>query len=265
MEPLELLEKKIARKAARAIHEFSMITEGDRVLVALSGGKDSWTLLNVLLRLRRNSPVKFTVSAATVHPGFPEFDPSPLQKYLSGRGIEYFIERAPLGEIIENHKTPGTSYCAFCARLRRGVLYTFAKREGFTKIALGHHADDLIETLLLAQFFTGEIKSIPPVLLADDGVNVVIRPLCRVFEEEISAYSQVADFPVISCGCPPHRTGAEELNRAKMKKMLSELEKGHHGIKANLLSCLGRVRTRYLMQKNLHILDEGEPCPLKKP
>lgn len=245
MTPVERLEKKILRRVGRAIADFRMIEEGDRVLVALSGGKDSWTLLHALHALRRRAPVSFEVCAVTVQPGFPGFRTEALEEHCRRVGYPHFTEQSQIYEIVEAKRTPGTSYCAFCSRLRRGILYGIAQREGFTKIALGHHADDLIETLLLAQFFTGEIKSMPPVLKAEDGVNTIIRPLCTVFEEDVRAFATVSEFPVVCCGCPV--CGVEEQQRKRVKALLRDLEAEHPGIKANMLASLGRVRHGFLM------------------
>ncbi len=244
---LELLEKKILRKMGRAIADYDMIREGDRVLVALSGGKDSWTLLHGLEALRRRAPVRFELHAVTVHPGFPGFSTEPIEAYCRQHGFRHFVEPSRIYEIVEAKRTPGTSYCAFCSRLRRGVLYSLARRLGYTKIALGHHADDLIETLLLSQFFTGEIKSMPPVLRAEDGVNVVIRPLCLVFEEDIRRYALARGFPVVCCGCPV--CGVEDQKRRRVKALLRQLEAEHPGIKASMLASLGRVRHGYLLDR----------------
>jgi tRNA 2-thiocytidine biosynthesis protein TtcA len=239
------LEKRILRKAGRAIADFDMITEGDRILVALSGGKDSWTLLHCLESLRRRAPVRFEVAAVTVQPGFPGFNVEPVEAFCRERGHRHWVERSRIYDIVEAKRAPGTSYCAFCSRLRRGVLYGIAEREGYTKIALGHHADDLIETLLLSQFFTGEIKSMPPVLHAEDGVNVVIRPLCTVFEADLRAFATTQGFPIVCCGCPV--CGVEDMKRKRIKLLLNQLEAEHQGIKASMLSSLGRVRHESLM------------------
>jgi tRNA 2-thiocytidine biosynthesis protein TtcA len=204
--------------------------------------------------LRRAALVPFEVTAVTLHPGFPGFDPEPISSYCAEMGFPHFMEPTPIHDILEEKKTALTDYCAYCARFRRGILYTLAKREGFNRIALGHHADDLIETLLMAQFFTGEIKSMPPLLHADDGVNVVIRPLCYLFEQEIVRYSDLMRYPIVRCGCPvgdaPHKM------RLRVKRLLGDLEAEHPGIKANLLSSLGRVRLRYLMPGRF---GSGEP------
>ncbi|MFU8856820.1 MAG: tRNA 2-thiocytidine(32) synthetase TtcA [Deferrisomatales bacterium] len=243
----DLLEKRLLRKVGRAVHDFGMIRGGERVLVALSGGKDSWTLLHCLEALRRRAPVIFEVAAVTIHPGYPWFDPEPVEAYCRAHGFRHWVEASKIYEIVEAHRDPGSSYCSFCSRLRRGVLYGVARREGFSRIALGHHADDLIETLLLSQFFTGEIKSMPPLLRAEDGVNVVIRPLCKVFEEDILAYAAARGFPLVGCGCPV--CGARDTKRQQVKALLADWERGHPGIKASLLSSLGRVRREYLMER----------------
>lgn len=244
-EPAHLLEKRILRKAGRAIADFGMIAEGDRVLVALSGGKDSWTLLHCLDALRRRAPVAFEVHAVTLHPGFPAFCTGPIERYCREAGFRHWVEPTRIYDIVEAKREPGTSYCAFCSRLRRGVLYGIGQRKGYTKIALGHHADDLIETLLLSQFFTGEIKSMPPLLRAEDGVNVVIRPLCTVFERDVRAFAGLRGFPVVCCGCPV--CGVEDSKRKRVKALLAQLEAEHPGIKASMLASLGRVREGYLM------------------
>ncbi|MHB8763082.1 MAG: tRNA 2-thiocytidine(32) synthetase TtcA [Deferrisomatales bacterium] len=244
-----LLGRRILRRVGRAIADFSMIAAGDRVLVALSGGKDSWTLLHCLESLRRKAPVPFDLVAVTVDPGFPGFRTQPIAEGCRARGFQHFVEPSNLYEIVEEKRDPGSSYCSFCARLRRGILYGAARREGFNKIALGHHADDLIETLLLSQFFTGEIKSMPPVLRAEDGVNTVIRPLCSVFEADIRAFAAAQQFPVVCCGCPV--CGVEEMQRKRVKALLGQWEAEHPGVKASMLASLGRVRTGYLMDRTL--------------
>ena len=240
------LTARVLRATGRAIGDYGMIVEGDRVLVALSGGKDSWVLLHMLETLKKRSPVRFEVTAVTVHPGYPEYDPAPVERHCKRLGYRHFTEPSNMYEIIEAKREPGSSYCAMCARLRRGILYGVAKREGFTKIALGHHADDLIETLLMAEFYTGEIKSMPPLLLADDGVNVVIRPLCYAWEEDLAKLALSWEFPVVSCGCV--MAVCTTTKRQRMKALLKTMETEHPGVKANLLSSLGRVRTRYLMK-----------------
>jgi tRNA 2-thiocytidine biosynthesis protein TtcA len=241
------MERRILRRVGRAIADFGMIEDGDRVLVALSGGKDSWTLLHCLGELRQKAPVSFELAAVTVHPGFPGFRTEPLEAYCQARGHAHWVEGSRIYEIVERKRAPGTSYCSFCSRLRRGVLYGAAQREGYTKIALGHHADDLIETLLLSQFFTGEIKSMPPVLRAEDGINVIVRPLCTVFEADIRRFAELLGVPIVCCGCPV--CGVEDMKRKRVKALLTRLEAEHPGLKASMLSSLGRVRHGYLMDR----------------
>lgn len=256
--PTGKLSHGIIRRAGRAIGDYGMITGGDRILVALSGGKDSWVLLYVLGELRKRSPAKFDLTAVTVHPGYPDFDPTPIEDFCRERGYRHFTEPSNMFDIIEQKREPGSSYCSICSRLRRGILYSVAEREGFTKIALGHHADDLIETFLMAAFFTGEIKSMPPLLKAEDGRNVVIRPLCYVFEEEVVALATALGFPLISCGCVV--SGCVHSQRHRMKALLARMEAEHPGVKANLLSSLGRVRTEFLMTRPANV----EPPPMVK-
>jgi tRNA 2-thiocytidine biosynthesis protein TtcA len=245
---LQSIEKKIIRKVGKAIHDFGMISEGDRIMVGLSGGKDSWTLLHTLHELKKRAPIKFDIFAVTVHPGFEGFATSIVEEHCKEQGYNHFVEPTVMEKILEEKTRPGTTYCSLCARLRRGVLYSVAKREGYTKVALGHHADDLIETLLMTELFNGEIKSMPPVLQADDGVNVLIRPLCYVFEQTIIDFTMVRGFPLIPCGCPM-KCGTDVVARKRVKRLLSELEEEHPGVKANLLASLGRVRESTLMNK----------------
>ncbi len=238
-------EQKIQRLTGRGIGDFGMIVNHDRILVALSGGKDSWTLLHMLERLRQRAPVDFTLIALTVHPGLPGFQTDLLENYLHMRGFAHRIVHAPIFSIMREKLTPGETPCALCSRIRRGVLYTQARELGCTKIALGHHRDDFIETLLLNQFYNGKIKAMAPVLNADDGQNVVIRPLVYVPEESIIQYSSAAGFPITSCACPA--VGNQDLKRVKIKKLLESLEQEKPGIKASLLASLADVEYRHLL------------------
>ena len=237
-------EHHIRRLAGRAIGDFGLVRNKDRILVALSGGKDSWTLLHVLDNLRKRAPVSFTLTAVTVHPGFPGFQTTPMEEYLHAHDFEYRVIHAPIHRLMLDKLTPDDIPCALCSRIRRGVLYTQARALGCTKIALGHHRDDFIETLLLNQFFNGTIKAMAPVLLADDGRNVVIRPLVYVAEEDIVQYAAKAGFPVTCCACPA--CGDPDQKRVQIKRMLTELEKTHPGIKASLLAALAHVDARHL-------------------
>jgi tRNA 2-thiocytidine biosynthesis protein TtcA len=241
------LEQRIRRLVGKAVGDFGLIRDGDRILVALSGGKDSWTLLTMLEELRLRAPVAFSLVAVTIHPGFPGFGTEPMESFLRTQGYEYRLVPAPIHELALEKLTPDDTPCALCSRIKRGVLYTQAGELGCTKIALGHHRDDFIETLLLNQFFNGKIKAMSPLLRADDGKNTVIRPLVYVPEEEIIRYVPLAGFPVTCCACPA--CGDPDHKRSKIKKLLADLEKEHPGIKANLLAALGDVEPRHLLLK----------------
>jgi len=245
------IEKSIARKTGRAIGDYDMISDGDRILVALSGGKDSWTLLYALDALRKKAPVKFSLVAVSIDPGFPGFRSDIVERHLSGTGFEYHIERSNIYGVITGKMGPDElGYCSFCARLRRGVLYRLAGELSCTKVALGHHADDLIESLLMSAFYNGELRSMPPKLLAEDGVNVVIRPLCYVFEDETKAFAREKGLPVIGCGCPV--CGGSAMKRHKVKALLNKLEAEDPGIKDNLLAALGNLKPKYLLDKRFY-------------
>jgi tRNA 2-thiocytidine biosynthesis protein TtcA len=239
------IEHAIRRRVGRAIGDFSLIADNDRILVALSGGKDSWTLLHMLLKLQQRAPIRFSLVAVTVHPGFPGFDPRPLEAYLAERGIEYHVVSAPVHTVMLETLGPDETPCSLCARIKRGVLYSRAREMGCTSIALGHHADDFIETLLLNLFFNGRIKAMSARYLADDGKTSVIRPLVYVSEESIIHYARTSDFPVVCCACPA--CGDEDLQRNRIKRLLADLEQEHPGIKANVLAALGRVDPRHLL------------------
>ena len=237
-------EHRIRRLTGKAIGDFELVRNKDRILVALSGGKDSWTLLHVLDSLRKRAPVSFSLIAVTVHPGFPGFQTTLMEEYLRARHFEYRVVHAPIHRLMLDKLTPDDIPCALCSRIRRGVLYTQARVLGCTKIALGHHREDFIETLLLNQFFNGTIKAMAPILHADDGRNVVIRPLVYVAEEDIVVFAAKAGFPVTCCACPA--CGDPDQKRVQIKKMLTELEQTHPGVKASLLAALAHVDARHL-------------------
>jgi tRNA 2-thiocytidine biosynthesis protein TtcA len=245
MRTLEERETRIRRLVGKAIGDFGLITEGDRILVALSGGKDSWTLLRMLELLRRRAPVNFTLVAVTVHPGFPGFRTEAMEDYLRAERFEHYVVTAPIHALIQMKLAPHEVPCPLCSRMRRGVLYTQAAALGCSKVALGHHRDDFIETLLLNLFYNGTIKAMAPLLQADDGRNVVIRPLVYVAEEETAAYAVEAGFPVTCCACPA--CGDRDQKRVRVKELLAGLEKDHPGIKASLLAALGDVDLRHLL------------------
>ncbi|PYS96506.1 MAG: tRNA 2-thiocytidine(32) synthetase TtcA [Acidobacteria bacterium] len=241
------LLKPLARRVGRAIEDFRLIEDHDRILCAMSGGKDSYAMLHLLEHLRRRAPVRFELVAVTVDQGYRGFKTDVLERYFKEKGYAYHIERTNISEVIDDTMPLGDTHCSMCARLRRGVLYRLAPRLGCNKIALGHHADDLLETLLMSQFFNGEICSMPPILRARDGRNTVIRPLCYVWEQEIVRFTAEAAFPVICCACPA--CGDNSLKRKQMKILLQKLETEHAGIKASLLRALSNVRAEHLLDR----------------
>jgi tRNA 2-thiocytidine biosynthesis protein TtcA len=248
------LQSQIARETGRAIVEYGMIEEGDHVAVAVSGGKDSLTLLDVLLGIQKKAPVRFRITAVTVDQGYEGFRWPVMEKHFQSLGVPYHIENTRIVDTIEDHKAPGATWCSLCARLRRGVLYRLAKENGWSKIALGHHADDLVETLLLSQLYNGVIQSMPPILRADDGVNVVIRPLCHVWEDQIIAYTRERAFPVICCACPACTDMT--LKRKQVKALLAELDASQPGIKRSLLRAQSQVKVSQLMDPRFLPLGE---------
>jgi tRNA 2-thiocytidine biosynthesis protein TtcA len=244
------LESRIAKKTTKAIVDFAMLEDGDRVMVGLSGGKDSWALLQVLDVLRQRAPIRFSLIAVNVDSGYKEYKHDLIAKTCEAHGWEYRIEHTGIGEAIEDILDEGATPCSLCARLRRGVLYRIAKETGATKIALGHHADDFIETLLLNLFFAGALKAMPAKLVSDDGEHVVIRPLVYVGEDEARAYTKERELPIIGCCCPA--CGDLSLQRQRTKRLLMELEREHPGVKNSMLKALGNVAPRHLLDTRLN-------------
>ena len=248
------LEKRLARKTTRAIVDFDLIEEGDRVMVGLSGGKDSWALMQVLDALHRRSPVAFSLIAVNVDSGYRDYKYDTIARTCEARGWDYRIEHTTVGQIIDDKLDERATPCSLCARLRRGVLYRIAGEIGATKIALGHHADDFIETLLLNLFFAGALKAMPARLVSDDRQHVVIRPLVYVSEEEARAYTNESGLPVIGCCCPV--CGDLSLQRQRVKRMLVNLEREHPGVKQSMLKALGNVAGRHLLDRRLNPVAE---------
>ncbi|MFO7830827.1 MAG: tRNA 2-thiocytidine(32) synthetase TtcA [Desulfuromonadaceae bacterium] len=242
--------KTIQRLAGKAIGDFNMLENGDRVLVALSGGKDSWSMLHALVRLERKAPIELELIPATIHPGFKTFECNSLHSAVSDLGLELHIEKTIIAEIIQKHRRPGSSYCAFCARLRRGALYTLAQRLECNKVALGHHLDDFIETLLLNQFFSGKLAGMSPNLRADNGLQRVIRPLVYVEEYQITRWAETMDIPIISCGCP--QNAQLDQNRQRIKSLLTQLEQHIPHIKKSMLNSMRNVQPCSLLDQDLN-------------
>ena len=243
------LEARLARKTTKAITTFELIEDGDRVMVGLSGGKDSWALMQVLDVLRQRAPVRFSLVSVNVDSGYAEYKHETIARTCEARGWEYRIEHTSLGEVIDDVLDADATPCSLCARLRRGVLYRIAGEVGATKIALGHHADDFVETLLLNLFFNGSLKAMPARLVSDDGQHVVIRPLAYVAEDEARAYTRERDLPIIGCCCPV--CGDLSLKRQRIKRLLLDFEREHPGIKGSMLKALANVAPRHLLDTRL--------------
>ncbi len=244
------LEARIAKKTTKAISDYSMIEDGDRIMVGLSGGKDSWALLQILDVLRQRAPIAFSLIAVNVDSGYKEFKHDLIARTCKERGWELRIEHTNIGGLIEDILDDDKTPCSLCARLRRGVLYRVAKEVGATKIALGHHTDDFIETLLLNVFFAGSLKAMPAKLVSDDGENVVIRPLVYVGEDEARLYAKESELPIIGCCCPA--CGDLALQRQRAKKLIMELEIEHPGVKQSMLKALSNVAARHLLDVRLN-------------
>ena len=237
--------RKIKKLTGQAVGDFNLIEDGDRIAVAVSGGKDSYALLHILNQLRRRAPIQFELIAVNVDAGFPGYRKDILEDYLRTCGFQVHMETTDCSQIIDERLRPGSSYCAFCARLRRGFLYTVADRLGCNKIALGHHLDDFIETLLLNQFYVGTLAAMSPKLLAENKRHTVIRPLVYVEEADIIKLALQNEFPVIDCGCPV--MGQEDQKRQRMKQLIAELYKENRYLKRSMIRSLSNVRPRHLL------------------
>jgi tRNA 2-thiocytidine biosynthesis protein TtcA len=256
------LAKWLRRAAGQAIGDYAMIEDGDKVMVCLSGGKDSFGLLDVLLYLREHAPIRFDVVAVNLDQKQPGFPADVLPNYLSGLGIPFRIEEQDTYSIVKRVVPEGKTTCSLCSRLRRGILYRVATELGATKIALGHHRDDILETLFLNMFFGGKMKAMSPKLVTDDGRHVVIRPLAYVRERDLEAWAEVRKFPIIPCnlcGSQPN------LQRTQVKQMLRDWEKRFPGRIETLFRSLANVVPSHLMDRQLHdfvhLAATGQPDP----
>ncbi len=242
------VEKKLRHYMARAMADYNMIQEGDRVLVCLSGGKDSYTMLELLHKLRLRSGRKFDLFSLTLDQAQPGWDGSGLTAWLETKQYPYEILHRDTYSVVKEKVPAGKTYCSLCSRLRRGNIYTYAKKHGFTKIALGHHRDDLIESLLMSTLYSGEISSMPPKLLTQDKRHIVIRPMVYCREALIIEYAEEKKFPVIPCNL----CGSQEnLTRKKVKNLIRELAEENDKIPANMLHALSNVRKSQLMDFDL--------------
>ena len=250
------LVKRLRRQVGEAVADYGMIADGDKVMVCLSGGKDSYALLDILLYLRERAPVDFDLVAVNLdqkHPGYPEHV---LPDYLTRLGVPFRIEQQDTYSTVKRLIPEGKTMCSLCSRLRRGVLYRVAGELKATKIALGHHRDDALETFLLNLFFSGQLKAMPPKLRSDDGKHVVIRPLAYCEEKDLAAYAEVRRFPIIPCNL----CGSQEtLKRNEMKQLLREWEKRYPGRVETMLNSLKHVRTSHLLDREAFDFDRLPP------
>ncbi len=243
------LQARLRGEVGRAIEDFRMIEEGDRVMVCLSGGKDSYTLLDILLSLKRSAPVNFEIIAVNLDQKQPGFPAHVLPDYLTALGVPFHIIEQDTYSVVKRVIPEGKTMCGLCSRLRRGALYRYASENGVTKIALGHHRDDIVETLFLNMFFGGKLKAMPPKLRSEDGRHIVIRPLAYVAERDIERYARAREFPLIPCSL----CGSQEnMQRVEIKKMLREWEAQYPGRTESIFSSLRNVVTSHLADPKTH-------------
>ena len=273
------LEKRLCREVGRAIVDYNMIEEGDKVMVCVSGGKDSYAMLDILLKLKARAPIHFDIVAVNLdqkQPGFPE---EVLPAYLKALGVPFHIEEQDTYSIVTQHIEPGKTMCSLCSRLRRGILYRVAGELGCTKIALGHHRDDIVVTMFMNMFFGSRLKGMPPKLVSDDGRNVVIRPLAYVNEDDLVRWAGHREFPIIPCTL----CGSQDnLQRVQVKAMIREWEKQHPGRIENVFTAMANITPSHMMDRQLFpftsikasgrpepdgdiAFDEDESCATPKP
>ncbi|WP_258956625.1 tRNA 2-thiocytidine(32) synthetase TtcA [Legionella sainthelensi] len=242
------IEKKLLHYTGKAIADFNMIQRGDRVMVCLSGGKDSFTLLTILNQLRRRSGNKFELFSFTLDQAQPGWNDSALRQWLKERSIPHEILTRDTYSIVKEKIPEGKTYCSLCSRLRRGIIYRYAEENGFNKIALGHHRDDLVRTLMMSILYNGDIRSMPPKLLSDNKKHIVIRPLCYVQEKDIITYAQEQAYPIIPCNL----CGSQEnLMRKKVARVIDQLAEENPKVPSNILHALQSIKPSQLMDQNM--------------
>lgn len=253
---LNRMRKNLRRDVGRAIADFNMIEHGDLVMVCLSGGKDSYTLLDILVHLQKHAPIDFRIKAVNLDQKQPGFPTDVLPRYLESEGIDYHVLEQDTYSVVKDKTEEGKTFCGLCSRLRRGSLYTYARRIGASKIALGHHREDIVETLFLNMFYAGKLKAMPPKLLSDDGSNVVIRPLAYCREKDIARYAEMRDFPIIPCnlcGSQPN------MQRQVIKQMLQEWDRVNPGRVESIFRSICNVAPSHLADTNLFPFRELRP------
>ena len=243
------LQRRLRRKIGTAIAEYGLIEEGDEVLVALSGGKDSWALLDILLGMARHAPIRFTIRAATIDGGFPLFNLAPIREKCLEMGIPHTVVPAPIRPLIENE--PKYSPCAICSRLRRGVLYSYMKENGLKKLALGHNLDDIMETLLMNLFYGGRLSTMPLKLLNNEGTVTVIRPMGTCDDAEVREYAMLRGYPIVTSGCPLNLCSSPDSKRVQTKNLIAELHAKAPDLRRCMLRAMSNVKTTHLLDRNL--------------
>ena len=258
---LNKTKKKLRRLVGQAIADYDMIEAGDRIMVCLSGGKDSFTLLETLISLQHNAPVDFSLVAVNVDQMQPNFPVEVIPDYCNARNIEYLVVQEDTYSVVTKVTPQGKIFCPICSRLRRGILYTTAKKINATKIALGHHLDDVVETLFLNLFFGGTMKSMPPYLISDDGAHHVIRPLYYVREKLIARYSKMLNHPIIPCDLCGSQ---EQLQRQQIKSLLKEWDQTHPGRVANIARAIRNVKLSHLGDRQLFTFGKSNPSQQRR-
>ena len=256
------LSKRLHRLTGQAIIDFNMIEAGDRVMVCMSGGKDSYGLLDILLSLQSRAPITFELIAVNLDQGHPGFPKDTLPNYLRQRGVKFHIETQDTYSIVKRVIPEGKTMCSLCSRLRRGIIYRLASALGATKIALGHHRDDILQTFFLNLFFGGSLKSMPPKLVSDDGRHIVIRPLAYCEESDLQRWAELQEFPIIPCDL----CGSQEnLQRQQIKRMLQEWDRQAPGRTATMFQALGNVAPSHLLDPRRHDFKNIRPDCVPNP